>query len=143
MLWRKWDDSKPNVLFIGLNPSTADESINDPTTKRIIAHSKRLGFGGCFLMNCFTKIATNPRDLTPSGDWKENLSWVDKIAPICDEKVFAWGNANLVKELGRDTFFIKRFPNAKCLGVNLNGSPKHPLYLSYSTKLHTFNLKTI
>ncbi len=81
VLWRFWDSSKPYVLFIGLNPSNADDTYNDPTTKRIIAHSKRLGYGGCFLMNCFTRIATNPDHLTPSGNWKQNCKWLDEVVP--------------------------------------------------------------
>lgn len=132
VLWRKWDHTKPSVLFIGLNPSVAGEKTNDPTTKRIIAHAQRLDFGGCFLMNCFTHIATNPKNLVPSGHWKENVKWFEKVAPHCTQVVFAWGKHSLVKELRRDVFFKKRFPNAQCLGLNLDGSPKHPLYLPYS-----------
>ncbi|GAH84175.1 unnamed protein product, partial [marine sediment metagenome] len=33
-LWRRWDKEKPWVMFIGLNPSTADESHDDPTVRR-------------------------------------------------------------------------------------------------------------
>ncbi|MEO0570510.1 MAG: DUF1643 domain-containing protein [Bacteroidota bacterium] len=134
VLWRKWDDSKPTILFIGLNPSVADDVKTDPTTKRIVSHSKRWGFGRCFLMNCFAYISTNPKNLTPSGDWQQNLKWLDTIAPFCSEVIFAWGQHPLVKTLGRDNYFQKRFPNAKCMGTNLDGSPKHPLYLPYSSK---------
>jgi hypothetical protein len=139
LLWRKWNDAKPKVLFIGLNPSKADGANDDPTTKRIIAHSKRFGFGGCFMMNCFTQIATNPKDLGPSGDWQQNLKWLDIVTPFCSEVIFAWGRHDLIKRLARDTYFEKRFPYASCMGKNLDGSPKHPLYLSYSCKLHSFN----
>ena len=138
VLWRFWDSSKPYVLFIGLNPSNADDTYNDPTTKRIIAHSKRLGYGGCFLMNCFTRIATKPDHLTPSGNWKQNCKWLDEVVPRCTEVVFAWGQNNLVQQLARDRYFKKRFPFAKCLGRNLSGSPKHPLYLPYRGALIPF-----
>lgn len=139
VLWRKWNTARPNLLFIGLNPSKADENFDDPTTKRIMAHSKRLGFGGCFLMNCFSRIATNPEELTPSGNWQENLKWLSKATPLCSEVVFAWGKHGLVTRLGRNIYFQNRFPNAKCLGTNLDGSPKHPLYLPYSGKLIQFD----
>lgn len=139
VLWRTWDDLEPKVLFIGLNPSKADDVKNDPTTKRIIAHSKRMGFGGCFLMNCFTIIAKDPKNLSPSGNWQQNLKWLDHVAPLCTEVIFAWGKHILVKELGRDKYFQRRFPNAKCMGNNLDGSPKHPLYLSYSCKLRQYH----
>jgi len=138
VLWRKWDNKKPKVLFIGLNPSKADANHDDPTTKRIIAHSKRLGFGGCFLMNCFTQIATNPKELGPSGNWQNNLRWLNVVATYCSEVVFAWGKHELVNKLGRDIYFENRFPDANCLGKNMDGSPKHPLYLPYSSKLLQF-----
>jgi len=140
VLWRKWDHSKPNVLFIGLNPSKADKTKNDPTTHRIMAHSQRLGFGGCFLMNCFTHIATNPKDLSISGDWQQNLKWFHRVALLCPEVIFAWGKHGLVKKHGRDVFFKKQFPKAKCMGTNQDGSPRHPLYLSYATKLRQYSV---
>lgn len=135
MLWRRWEPVKPHVLFIGLNPSTAGGEYNDATTKRIIAHAQRLGFGGCFLLNCFTRIVTDPKELNPSGHWKENLNWFKKVEPYCSEVVFAWGKHQLVRKMGRDIYFKKRFPKAKCFGNNKDGSPKHPLYLPYSSTL--------
>lgn len=108
-----------------------------------MAHSKRLGFGGFFLMNCFTQIATDPKALTPSGDWQENLKWLDSVEPHCADIVFAWGKHSLVQQIGRDVYFKKRFPMAKCMGTNMDGSPKHPLYLPYSSKLIQFRKTTI
>lgn len=35
-LWRTWDASKLPLNVIGLNPSTADETKNDPTIRRCI-----------------------------------------------------------------------------------------------------------
>jgi len=139
VLWRRWSASRGNVLFIGLNPSNANHEFDDPTTKRIVAHSKRLGFGGCFLMNCFTEIATDPKALTASGNWQENLWWLAIVEHLCTGVVFAWGKHGLVKQMGRDAYFQKRFPRAHCMGINLDGSPKHPLYLPYSSKLIQFN----
>lgn len=138
VLWRRWDDSLPNLLFIGLNPSKADGTYDDPTTKRIINHSKRLGYGGCFLLNCFTQIATQPKALRASGKWSKNVTYLNEVIPLCSEVIFAWGKHHLVKELARDIYFQKRFPNAKCFGNNCDGSPKHPLYLSYAAALQPF-----
>ena len=42
-LWRIWDDKKPYVLFIGLNPSTADETEDDPTIRRCIGFAESWG----------------------------------------------------------------------------------------------------
>ena len=52
-LSRTWDESKPSVLFIGLNPSTADEKTNDPTIRRLIGFARRWGFGSMYVCNLF------------------------------------------------------------------------------------------
>ena len=52
-LSRVWGNSKPYVLFIGLNPYTADENTDDPTTKRCIDYAKRWGYGGLRMANLF------------------------------------------------------------------------------------------
>ncbi len=39
-LWRTWSPSQPSVMFIGLNPSTADESQDDPTIPAVEIHLK-------------------------------------------------------------------------------------------------------
>ena len=143
LLWRIWEAEKPKVLFIGLNPSVANTTQDDPTTKRIRAHAKRLGFGGVYLGNCFPTIATDPKLLHSSGDWQNNRQWIMQAATLCEEVVFAWGRHPLVKELGRDRYFANLFPHAKQLGRNLDGSPKHPLYLPYSTVLERFQSKSL
>lgn len=45
-LWRVWDDSK--AMFIGLNPSTANETENDPTIRRVIRFARDWGNGDLF-----------------------------------------------------------------------------------------------
>ena len=52
-LWRIWDDALPKVLFIGLNPSTADELKNDPTIRRCIGYAKDWGYGGYIMGNIY------------------------------------------------------------------------------------------
>ena len=116
-------------MFIGLNPSTANETENDPTIKSICRIAKHNGFGGVYMMNCFAYISTNPKELKHnkmSDEWNNNMLTV--IAAKCDTVVFAWGNFEVVKDLGRDKELLEMFPNAKALHVNKNGSPKHPLY---------------
>ena len=52
-LSRIWDDKKPLVLFIMLNPSTADAEQDDPTIRRCIAFAKNWGYGGFMAGNLF------------------------------------------------------------------------------------------
>ena len=43
-LTREWDDTKPKVLFVMLNPSTACDESNDLTTIRCINYARRWGY---------------------------------------------------------------------------------------------------
>ncbi|HYE53690.1 MAG TPA: DUF1643 domain-containing protein [Chitinophagaceae bacterium] len=141
-LWRIWDETKPIVMFIGLNPSTANETENDPTIKRVKAIAESNGFGGFCMMNCWPYIATNPTELkidAISSD-KNNLM-LTTIAAKCEAVVFAWGNFDIVRKTGRDRELQQMFPNAKALHINKNGSPKHPLYCPKSSVLIPFQKK--
>ena len=138
-LWRIWDLSKPRVMFIGLNPSTANESQNDNTITKVVKIAKNNGFGGVYMMNCWAYISTDPTHLKVnpmSNEWNDNM--ISLIASKCDEVVFAWGNFNIVKETGRDIELIEMFPTAKALHINKNGSPKHPLYCKDKSTLIPF-----
>jgi hypothetical protein len=118
------------VMFIGLNPSTANEFSDDPTIRRVKAIAKNLGYGGVYMMNCFAYISTDPKSLKinpMSKEWNDNMLTV--IASKCADVIFAWGNFEVVKSTGRDLELIEMFPNAKALHINKNGSPKHPLYV--------------
>lgn len=125
-LWRIWDEQKPFVMFIGLNPSTANETTDDPTIRRVQQIAKNWGFGGVYMMNLFTYVTPYPSELkearTPTLG---AVTWLADIGDRCNRVVFAWGNFDV---LGRDEIVKKMFPNAFALHINKNGSPKHPLY---------------
>lgn len=134
-LWRIWDKELPLVMFIGLNPSTANEDENDATIRSVERISKSNGYGGFYMMNCFAYVATDPKLLKHNpftDEW--NNDTLSVTASKCKDVIFAWGNFEIIKKLGRDKELSEMFPNAKCLCVNKNGSPKHPLYCKSDTK---------
>ena len=67
-LSRVWAADKPYALFIGLNPSTADETLDDPTIRRCIDFAKRWGYGGLVMANLFAYRATNPSEMKAATD---------------------------------------------------------------------------
>jgi hypothetical protein len=140
-LWRIWDESKPLVMFIGLNPSTANETTDDATIRRVKQIANNLGYGGVYMMNCFAYVSTDPKLLKHnpmSDEWNNNM--LTTVSYKCDGNViFAWGNFSIVKETGRDTELIEMFPNAMALQINKNGSPKHPLYVKADIKPIIYN----
>lgn len=132
-LWRIWDNRKPLVMFIGLNPSTADEASPDNTITRVKGIVENLGYGGFYMMNLFAIVSKEPKILKthpdPLGD---NDGWIEKISAKCEMVVFAWGAFKEAKERCRK--IIEMFPNGKALQILNDGSPKHPLYCRKDTQ---------
>lgn len=62
-LSRTWDSTKPTILFIGLNPSIADENVDDPTITRCINFAKDWGYGTLLMANLFAFRSTYPKDI--------------------------------------------------------------------------------
>jgi hypothetical protein len=128
-LWRIWDVTKPRVMFIGLNPSTANEITDDPTIRRVKSFARSWGYGGVYMCNLFAWVTAYPDELLKCPDpLNGNDFWLLKIAAQCTDVVFAWGNFKEAQERAKDV--IERFPKAKALQINKNGSPKHPLYVA-------------
>lgn len=130
-LWRIWNSSKPVVVFIGLNPSTANATTDDPTIRRVVGFAKRWGFGGVQMMNLFGIISSDPKVLIqhprPIG---ENDRYLREAALDGLQVVFAWGSFKQIGE--RDKAVIAMFPNAICLKKSAKGKPWHPLYVASS-----------
>ena len=129
ILWRIWDESRPLVMFIGLNPSTADETKNDPTINRCINYSKSWGYGGLYMTNLFAFRATKPVDMKKAKDaiGPDNDKWLVKIAQKADIVIAAWGNHG--RYLNRSETVVKMLSNLYYLKLNQSGEPAHPLYL--------------
>lgn len=137
-LWRIWDASKPRVMFIGLNPSTANEIDADPTIRSVGRIAKHNGFGGFYMLNCFPFVSTDPNQLRDHGNTEQNDSYLRMFGASCEAVVFAWGGFRVVRELGREAELRAMFPNAKALHINRDGTPKHPLYCKSNTQLIPF-----
>lgn len=140
MLWRTWDEDKGHVLFIGLNPSVANENIDDPTIRREVGFAKAWGFGGLYKLNLFALIATDPRELVRAHDagvgqaaydsvvGLENNEFLEMYSGCSDLTVAAWGERGVY--LNRCWDVVGSLPQeVMCLGLNKSGQPKHPLYL--------------
>lgn len=139
-LWRIWDESKPKILFIMLNPSTADANEDDPTIRRVKEFAKSWGYGGILIGNVYAIRATDPKQIkeaeNPCG--AVNKMCLHEMAKQAKTIVFAWGAYNF-EVTGKpnlpETILLK---NVWCLGKNKDGSPKHPLYLAKNAKLERF-----
>lgn len=133
-LWRTWDDSKPRVMFIGLNPSTADETVDDPTLVRCMNFARDWGYGGVCTANLFAFRATDPAAMKQASDpvGADNDKWLKKLASEAGLIIAAWGNDG--RFMDRSSAVIKMMPAMQCLKINSSGEPAHPLYQPKSRK---------
>lgn len=140
-LWRIWDESKPLVMFIGLNPSTADESETDPTITRVINFAKDWGFGGVYMMNLFCYVTSKPEELPIQDEHDNRVAdiWLQHVKKSCSKIIFAWGNFKVAVK--RSVEVIKIFPEAYALIINKNGSPRHPLYIKANVEPQLYVVK--
>lgn len=131
--------SPGRVLWIMLNPSTADGLKDDATIRRCMGFTFRWGFAEMMVVNLFAYRSTDPKALRSVSNvvGPENDEWITKMARGAERIVAAWGApgalydraatvTGLVRGLGRTLW---------CLGKTKNGAPKHPVRLSGSTVL--------
>jgi len=134
-LSRTWNGKKKTILFIGLNPSTANEKIDDPTIRRCINYAQNWGYGSLLMVNLFAYRATLPSELknvkNPIGN--DNDLQIIELSKKADIAVAAWGNEGTL--LNRDKEVKKILPNLMCLKINKSGQPSHPLYQKKDLKL--------
>lgn len=128
-LHRKWAEG-PSILFIMLNPSTADEKKDDPTISKCVRFAKRWGFGSLYVGNLFAYRSTDPEGLKKISKGQaigeENDRYLTHLLTKCVKIVVAWGNHGI-----NGTYDMQQILKDKklwCLDVNKNGSPAHPLY---------------
>jgi len=140
-LWRTWREDC-HAMFIGLNPSTADETQDDPTVRRCIGFAKAWGFGGIYMLNLFAYRTTNPKELRlveePIGN--ENDGFL-KMYHIKEGLTIAcWGIWGTYMNRGEKVIELLGKENLSCLGLTKSGQPKHPLYLKGDTEPMSLNL---
>lgn len=141
-LERVWNfGNASRVMWIGLNPSTADAQKNDPTVRRCIGFAQDWGFGGMWMANLFAYRATDPRDMKEQSDpvGPENDEALIWMAERSDLIVACWGNHGL--HFGRHKA-VRALPLAlplNALKLTTQGQPWHPLYLKASLKPFPLN----
>lgn len=131
-LQRVWAPTQKCVLFIGLNPSTADHRQDDPTIRRCMNFAQTWGFGGLLMANLFAYRSTDPATLRLVTDpiGPKNDAWILKMFKASDLVVAAWGNDGAY--MNRSNVIRHLCPGLSVLKLNRSGEPAHPLYLKAS-----------
>ena len=131
-LRRSWNSELANLLFIGLNPSTADEHHDDPTLRRLIGFAKGWGYGSLTLCNLYAYCTPSPKKLFEIKDpiGLKNDQWIIKSSTLAEQVVLVYGNHG--KTGFRDKEVLKLVSKPYCVAISKLSMPKHPLYLKYT-----------
>ncbi len=145
-LWRIWERTGDYLLFIGLNPSTANGMKDDPTIRRLINFAKSWGFGGLFCGNLFSLVSANPAKLL----YEEAVELQGGPNDKAIKRMREWTTLVLV---GWGTWGIHASSRSRavldlvgeyvfCLRVTRKGEPNHPLYMPADSKLMRYYRKS-
>lgn len=145
-LSRSFDREGLVYLFLGVNPSTADHTIDDQTVKKWNGFVERFGGSKYLVGNVFSYRATDVKKLKYPNDLfgSSHYEYIDAMIAECDVIVPCWGSRSKVpKELHYhfDRMLRRCVSSGKPIkhfGLTASGDPKHPLMLSYSTELQDF-----
>lgn len=134
-LWRVWDESLPRLLFVMLNPSTADAEVDDPTIKKCVKYARAWGYGGLEVVNLFALRSTDPnalldvyRDPVP---WPQNNQYILESAYRAGRIVVAWGAHKAIRARDKQVTALLSIHgfDLYCLRLTKSGQPWHPLYV--------------
>jgi hypothetical protein len=146
---RAWDDARPRLAYVMLNPSTADALEDDQTIRRCATLADKFGYGSFRVVNLFDFRATLVVDLVRHGFQSSdgNAALVDATMREAADVVFAWGGLEkrwlAAHERARSVWesaarlLAPRAP--LCFGRTKDGHPLHPSRLPNSVVLQPFS----
>lgn len=148
LLWRTETLDAPvtvamTVLFIMLNPSTADASIDDPTIRKVRGFTRKLGFARSFVVNLYAWRATKPEELrkVPAPIGELNDAFIANAARRASIIIPAWGTNHMKVDGGKRARHVVDMLKANdhklfhLSELTDGGHPRHPLYLPYDSPL--------
>lgn len=126
------------LLWVMLNPSYADASIDDRTIRRIRGFSGTLPFA---VINLYGYRATKPEDMWAAADpvGPDNDHYTDWCLRASPVVVCAWGANAKPDRVARFLELARRHDCVLlCLGLTKDGAPRHPLYILADTPFTEF-----
>ncbi len=140
MLGRRWGDPATQALvWVMLNPSTADASVDDPTIRRVVRFTRDAGFPAAIVLNLYGLRATDPAELRghPDPVGPGNDAALEHLTQD-HNVVVAWGAFADTQRDGRVAEVLNgplKDRHLLCLGTTKHGHPRHPLYVPAAQQL--------
>lgn len=149
-LGRQWDRTRSLLVFVMLNPSTADAEVDDPTITRCMRFAAHHGFGGIDGVNLFAYRATDPKELAAAGFPVGPDNDTAILDATAGRKVVcvAWGAHAARREVAARADAVlgllrQRHADLRALRLTRDGHPQHPLYLPAGLPLQPYPRLTI
>lgn len=144
-LERTWANGS-RVCFIGLNPSTADHRLDDPTVRRWTHFARAWGYGGFTAVNLYPYRSSSPAECRRWSDWENSgpdwyvrdaihfagLDALRREAKAAALTVACWGAGvwddawveHVIEEIQSGE---APWPDLHCFALSKDGSPVHPM----------------
>lgn len=141
-LERWWAYGVNPMVFVMCNPSDADAFRDDHTVRRCMAFARSHDKGGIIVVNALAYRATDPATLPPLviARGPENGHYLEKAAGMGDP-VFAWGKRMRgYEDAYLSAYHIFMTSKRYCLGMTVDGDPRHPARLSKAARISPWEL---
>lgn len=156
ILYRKnpLSSSNKSIVFVMINPSTADENINDATIKKCLKIAEHHDCEHIYVVNL---IPYRSKDVNEVEEFinslsnesltkmnQDNWNYINGILEQNKDSIIicGWGKYDKVNGTYHQAYqFYQKYKNfnLKCLKVNKDESPKHPLFVKSTSVLINFN----
>jgi len=136
--WVRAGEIPKLLTFCMLNPSTANADVDDPTIRRCMGYARREGCNSLRVVNLYAYRSTAPKAVWEQPDpvGPDNEEALTLALTLPGAVICAWGKHARPLEVDRFRHLVAHLDRpVVCLGTNLDGSPKHPLYLRADSPL--------
>ncbi|WP_243286694.1 DUF1643 domain-containing protein [Geothrix terrae] len=140
-----WDESRPLILWLLMNPSVACPDYSDPTLRKTGKFARSWGYGGQLVGNVHAYRATDKDRLLDVADpvGPENDRMILNMAAQAQMVILAFGQPpKLLRQRGQNVVaLLSDHPRLCFLRLAADGTPVHPLYLPGSLTPQPYSVK--
>ena len=139
-LSRRWVDGRGRCVFIGLNPSIANATSDDPTIRRCMGFAHDWGYREMIMVNLFAYRTPHPALLksAPEPTGASNRRALKRACQSAELIVAAWGNHGTFQNQAVKMASAWQGMTLHCFGLTKTGQPVHPLYQPRTASLVTY-----
>ncbi len=148
-LERRWGPGR-GLLWVLLNPSTADAQVDDQTVRRVVSFTRAGGFDAATVVNLYALRSAHPEVLSAHCDpvGPDNDRQIRVEAACHDQAIVAWGNTGVFAGPAGRLRHWQRIATVealletvelRCLGWTCDGHPRHPVRMAAAASFEPYD----